>query len=201
METTSFDLALTRHQSRLVMTGVTFQGKDTAAQETMGSVQYTRASLRRLKIVLIHARSKQSAAPSRFKKEFDRKVSFRPVINFGSFLFVSRPSRTLTQAKMRDAENLERYTADTPRKLFLKSKVPYRARSATDTVAHMVRDGVTTTASDDNVTKVPTGCRAVQSSGTTGGEAETKTATTGTATGVDDTLQDSRETGSVRENE
>lgn len=38
-ETTSFDVVLTRHPSKLVMTGVNSEGRDTAAEESISSVQ------------------------------------------------------------------------------------------------------------------------------------------------------------------
>lgn len=73
--------------------------------------------------------------------------------------------------------------------------------STTDKVVRIVRDGVTTGVSIDGVTKVPTDSRALQTSATTGGEAESGAATTKAVTGAEATVQDSRGTGSVSEDE
>lgn len=111
-ETTPFALVFTRHPSGLVTTEVSFQGKDTAGEEHMEPVQYKRATPRRLRNVLTHARSKLSAVQKRYKRDFDRQVSFRPVINAKDFVYINRPLLAVTEVERRDPERLDENSTD-----------------------------------------------------------------------------------------
>lgn len=80
------------------MTGVTARGRDNNAEENVGPIQYKRAVLRTLKNVLNRARSMLSAAQRRYKRDFDRKLTFHPTINAGDLVYVNRPPRTLIES-------------------------------------------------------------------------------------------------------
>lgn len=91
---TLFNLVLTRHPSRLVLTGVTSQERDTVAEEDVGPVQCKRATLFRLRNVQAHARSELSAAQRLYKSDFRGMVSFRLVVRAGVlFMWTDRHER------------------------------------------------------------------------------------------------------------
>lgn len=74
-------------------------------------------------------------------------------------------------------------------------------RSATDKVVQTTRDGISTSVSINLVTEIPIEPLAAQSSVATGGETQSGATITGAATGDGTTVQDSKETNSVKENE
>lgn len=100
----------------------------------MGLVKYKGATLRRLRNVLNHARSKLSAAQRLCKGDIDRKVSFRQVINAGDFVHVGRPPRSLIEAERRDTKRLHGDTKNVSRKFLPKSEEPCCVLAATKTV-------------------------------------------------------------------
>lgn len=144
----------------------------------MGPAQYRRPTLRHLENVLTFVRPKFSAAQRRYKTDFDRKVSFRLVVNVGDFLYVHREPCAWSKAKKRDPRRLDPDTTDASCEPLPKFEGPYGVFSATDTVFHTVRNGVNTSVSIDRVTKVPTGSHALQSSAATGGDVESGATTT-----------------------
>lgn len=74
-------------------------------------------------------------------------------------------------------------------------------RSATNAVAHIVRDGISKNMSIDRATKVRTGYCAAQLSETTSDKTESETGIKKAGTGVCATLQSLRGAGSIREDE
>lgn len=144
----------------------------------MELAQYKRATRRRLRSVLVHARSKLSAARRRYKSVFERTVSFRLVLKAGDFVFVSRLPCALTQAEMQDLEHLYGNNTDGSRKLLSESQGPYCVRLPSGTVVHIARDIFATNGSIYCITKAPAGRRPAQSSGNTGGKSESEATTT-----------------------
>lgn len=159
----------------MVVTGVTLQRRHAIAEENMGPVQCKRKTLHLLTNVPSHALSRLSAAGRRYKSDFDRKMSFSPVTNAEDFVYVDRPLQALTDAERPEAECLNENIREASPKLLQNSEELYCARSATETVVHIDRDGVTTSVSTDGVTKIPTGHRAAQPSAATGGEVALET--------------------------
>lgn len=151
--------------------------------------------------MLAHARSKLSSVQRRFRIDFNRIVSFRPVVNAEDFEYFDRPPRAVTEAERRDPRRLPKDTTEASRKLVPQSEGLYCVRSVTETVVHIVSDGETTSVSINHVTRVPTGPRALQSSPATGGKAKSEAAITEAAAGTGATVQNPTETGSVREEE
>lgn len=177
------------------------QEKDTAAKENIGPAQYRRATLRRLCNVLAHARSKLSAAQSRYKTDFGRKVSFRSVTNAGDFVYFDRPPHESTKAEMQNPVHLNGNITNSSRKLLPKSEASYCVRMAIDTVVHSVWDAVTTSVSIDRIREVSSRRRAVRSFAATGGKDESEAVVIEAATSVCTTVQDSRRIESVGEDE
>lgn len=125
---TPFDLVLARHPSGLVKTGVTSQERDTLAEESMGTWLHKPGTLRHLSNALIHLLSKLGSAQRLYTSDYDHKVSFCPVIKAGSFEYVERPSRALTEAKRQDLEPVDGANTDASCKLLPKSKRAYCVR-------------------------------------------------------------------------
>lgn len=151
--------------------------------------------------MLAHARSKLSAVQRRYKTDFDRKVSFRPVVIAGDSLCVDRPSHASTEAETRDPRHLDRNTAEASNSLLPNSEGSYCVGLATDTVVRIVWDSLTTRVRIARDTKAPTVPRVAQSSAFTGDESRSKAAFPRADTGARTTVQDCMGASSSREKE
>lgn len=113
---------------------------------------------------MARAKAKLTAVQQRYKVNFDRKVTYRPVMRTGDFVFIDKPPRTLRPGPEQTIED----NLDRSRKLLPISEGPYRVQSATDTVVKVLQDGVTVSVSIDRVTKVPNDPAGVQPQGDDG---------------------------------
>ena len=151
METTPFDLVLTRPPSSLAQPGTVPQEAVSNTEDPPPMVQFKRATLRKLRDALERTRVKLTAAQRWYKTDFDKKVRFRPVIEVGDLVYVDRPPRPLTSTERGDLPSDERGPSV---KLLPKKEGPFRVRSATEATVVVDQDGVSNRVSIDRIKKM-----------------------------------------------
>lgn len=91
----------------------------------MGTAQYKRALICRVKNLLTHLRLKLGVAERRYESDFGCKASFCPIGNARGLVYVDRPLRTLPETIRPQTRRLGEDIRDVSRGLLPKSEKPY----------------------------------------------------------------------------
>ena len=145
---------LTRPPSGLALPSTVPQDAISHTEDPRTPVQYKSAKLRKLRDALERTRVKLTAAPRRYKTNFENKVRFRPVIAAGDLVYLDRPPRQLRSTKGGHLKSDGRAPSF---KLLPKTEGPFRVRSATETTVVVEQGGVSNQVSNDGVPKMPPG--------------------------------------------